>query len=204
MSIFRGSWIALNDSENCETFRCPFCGEEVTIRRGSATYPTCPWCLSDMPEAEDFETPAELRALKRGNKSYTNLTYSIDPADHEAKLEKRRQWSAEHKEQLREYQRKYYAEHRDELLAKQRQRYREDPERRRRKQETSNDYYKRNREEINEKAREARAADPERFKAYKEKCLGKPMREVEAHIRGVSVDELPRSGFYFGKGVERK
>lgn len=203
--VFRGSWIPISDRPANQRFLCPFCGEQVRMLPGDPTFPTCPWCLSDLPEAEDFETPEELREIKRGNKAFTNLTYSVDPADHEAKLEKRRQWYADpdNREKTIERNRKYYAENREDILAKQRKKYREDPDRRQRKLESANNYYAENREEICAKQKAKRAADPERFKAYKEKCLGKPMREVEAHIRGVSVDELPRSGFYFGKGVKR-
>lgn len=200
MSIFRGSWIPVSARPNNQIWICPFCGERVRMLPGDPTFPTCPWCLADLPEAEDFETPEELRDAKRGNVANTGKKYSVDPEDNENKRAKRRQWYAEHKEQSREYQRKYYEEHREELLAQMRERYRRNKEK---KLNSAGQYREEHREEINEKAREARAADPERFKAYKEKCLGKPMREVEAHIRGVSVDELPRSGFYFGKGVKR-
>ena len=64
--IDRGAWIPDNDRPNCETFRCPFCGETVFMRRGHATYPTCPWCISDMPDADDLDTPEEVEQIKKG------------------------------------------------------------------------------------------------------------------------------------------
>ncbi len=200
LKIFRGSWIPFSDNPRNQRFVCPFCNEQVRMMPGDPTYPTCPWCLSDMPEAEDFETPEELLAIKRGNKSMTNKTYSIDPADNEAKRARRRQWYADHPEQCRENSRKYYAEHREEILARQRARYREDPSR---KLEYQRRYTEEHREEINRKRREERAADPEKFREQQRRYRGKPMREVKAHISGVPVEEIPEAGFYFGKGVKR-
>ena len=201
MKVFRGSWIPATDKPNCQRFSCPFCGETVYMPSGTPTYPTCPWCISDMPEAEDFDTPEELRAAKMGNKGSTGLTYSTDPTDNATRREKRREWYALNKEHEREYQRNYYYEHRDEINEKARERYQKNKQHR---LEYQRRYRAEHHDEILAKARAAREADPERFKAYNIKHKGNSMREVEAHIRGVPVEDIPRNGFYFGKGVQRE
>lgn len=199
--IYRGSWIAATERPHNQVYFCPFCGEKVRMLPCDPTFPTCPWCLSDMPEADDFETPEELRDAKRGNLANTGKKYSINPEDNEAKRAKRRQWYADHKEREREYQRQYYEEHKAEINANARIRYLAQREKR---LEYQRKYRKEHRDELRESARAARKADPERFKEYQVKNKGKSMREVEAHIRGVPVEEIPRNGFYFGKGVQRE
>lgn len=184
-AIFRGSWIPATKLPNNQRFFCPFCGQMVYMRAGSPTYPTCPWCISDMPEADDFKTPDELHAPKIHAKSYSEPVDITTLSDEEAD---------------KEYRRQYYELNSERLLAK----YKESsPSEKERRREYTKKYREEHREEIKEKARAARAADPERFKAYALKQKQKSMREVEAHIRGVSPDEIPRNGFYFGKGVER-
>lgn len=199
-NIYRGSWIPVTEKPNNQRYLCPYCGETVYMPCGTPTYPTCPWCVSDMPEADDFDTPEELADAKRGNKANTGKKYSVDPNDNENKRAKRRAWYAENRERECAYNREYYEKHREELLAKQRERYRANKTQR---LEYQKKYREEHRDEIREAQRAAREADPERFRAYNEKSRGKSMREVEAHIRGVPVEEIPRNGFYFGKGIKR-
>lgn len=200
MSIFRGSWIALTNNPKCQRFRCPSCGNIVSMLMGSPTYPTCPWCLYDLPEAEDFDTPSELEQRKRGNRAATGKVYSESREDNEAWNAKRREYYARNGEHLREYKRKYYEDNKERLRAYRHKYYQEHKEK---FQEYSKKYYQSHREEILARIKKKCKENPEKCKEYQKRYRGKSMREVEAHIRGVSVDELPRSGFYFGKGVKR-
>lgn len=199
-NIDRGSWIAQNDSENCERFRCPFCGEIVYIKHGYATYPTCPYCLTDMPEAEDFDTPEELRKAKWGNKGATNLLYCEERERAEKKkayhreyyrknrermLENQRRYDDAHKEQISERNKRYYQEHKAEICAQQKE------------------YHAEHREEYKARSKAWREAHPDKVKEYRLKTYGKPMREVTAHILGIPVEDVPKPDFVFGKGARK-
>ena len=185
--VFRGSWIPQTDTVGNKTWFCPFCNEKVYMHPGSPTYPTCPWCLSDMPEAEDFDTPEELYEAKRRNENTTGKVYGTKE-DYEAAKAKRKEkyWNdperdheickryrETHKEERREYARKYYREHREEITERQRE------------------WRRKNRDRINAARREDRKANPEKYKQYWQNSCGKPMREVEAHIKGVPVEDIP-------------
>lgn len=180
--VFRGSWIPAKETAYNMIFFCPFCLEAVYMGAGSPTYPTCPWCLSDMPEAEDFETPEELKDAKRGNRNATGSVYNVSREDNERmKADRRRRyWSdpegnrersrkyaadPEHHEKKLQRDRRYYQENRDLICAKARERREKD------------------RDEINAKRRERYRNEPERFLAYRLRARGRPTEEIEANIR---------------------
>ena len=183
--IYRGSWIPATKLSNNQRFFCPFCGQMVYMYPGAPTYPTCPWCVSDMPEADAFKTYEELRAPKLDIKSYSEPADINTLTDEDAK---------------KEYQRQYYEMNKEKILADQKRLNDQYKERRR---EYNRKYREEHHDEIKEKAKRARAEDPERFRAYAKKQRIKSMREVEAHIRGVAPDEIPKNGFYFGEGIKR-
>ena len=135
-----------------------------------------------------------------GNRAATGKRYSESRKDNEAFNAKRREYYARNGEHIREYRRKYYEDNKERLREYRNKYYQEHKEKLR---EDGKKYYQKHREEILARTKTKRKKNPDKFREQQQRCLGKPMREVEAHIRGVSVDELPRSGFYFGKGVKR-
>lgn len=197
-NVFRGSWIPATDAENCELFICPECGEQVYMKRGQATYPSCPFCLTDLPEAEEFETPEELSNAKRGNKGCTGLTYTNGTEEHAEYCAKRRKRYAENREQAREYQREYYRKNKERILSNQRVNYIYNKEKR---LEYQRQYRAAHKDELNESAKEWRRNNPDKVREYQIRARGKPMREVTAHIMGIPVEDVPETGFKFGKGV---
>lgn len=175
-NIFRGSWIPVNDSPHPELYKCPFCGEQVYIKRGMATYPTCPFCLSDMPEAEDFDTPEELEKRKAGNRAATGRKYCEDREVNLSQREKRRAYYASRGDHFREYKREYHAKNREKINAQQRARYQKRKDKNR---EYSKRYYQEHREELIEKNRQWRQQNPERYKEYQRRYRGQLKHEAE-------------------------
>jgi len=193
--IDRGAWIPDNDRPNCETFRCPFCGETVFMRRGHATYPTCPWCISDMPDADDLDTPEEIEQMKKGNRAATNKAYCDDPAMQEKKKEASRRYYQEHKEEFREKNRIYRETHREKCRELHRRWFEENRDH---ANEKARENYAKHREERCAAYREKYESDPAfraKKKEYRERTYGKKMREVISHIRGVPEETLPRYEF---------
>lgn len=195
--VFRGSWVPVNDSPHPELYKCPFCGEQVYIKRGMATYPTCPFCLSDMPEAEDFETPAELAERKAGNRAATGRKYCENREVNEARNAKLRAYRASLGEEFRAQRREYYAKNKEKINAQQRARYQKNIEKNRAR---SLQYYYDHREERLAAQKKWREENPDKAKEQQINAKGRTMREVEAHIRGISVDEIPEYDFWGGKG----
>lgn len=195
--VFRGSWIPQTDTTRNQTWFCPVCGGKVYMQPGSPTYPTCPWCLSDMPEVDDFDTPEELAEAKRRNHGATNKIYSTDPADAERKRKYQNKYYLQHAEELKARARQRYADNRDAELERQK-RYRE--KHLDEKREYDREYHAAHREERNAKQRERYAANPEKYREMKKKERGKPMREVMAHIYGVAVEDIPKNHLRYGKG----
>ena len=154
-----------------------------------------------MPEVDDFETPEELEKRKWGNRYATGKKYSESREDNERQKAKRRAYYAKNGEHFREYKKKYHAENKEKINAHQRERYQKRKEKNR---EYARQYYLDHREEILAKQKKQREENPENYRAQQQRCKGKSMREVEAHIRGVPVEDIPRNGFYFGKGVQRE
>ena len=131
--IFRGSWIPASTRPNNQIFICPFCGERVYMFRGSPTYPTCPWCVSDMPEMDDFETPEELADRKAGNRAATGRKYCVDPEVNKARNEKLRAYRASLGDKFREQRREYHARNREKINAQQQARYQKNKEKNRKR-----------------------------------------------------------------------
>lgn len=194
--IFRGGWIPATNRENCTLFRCPICGEIVCMQRGRATYPTCPFCLSDMPEAEDFETPEELEEMKRGNRAATGKSYSSSREDSEEFKRKCREYYVRNVEHIREYKREYRARNSEKIRAEKREYAKKHPEKNR---ECCRRYYQKHREQILAAAKKNYKADPEKYRERDRRYRGKSMREVTAHILGVPVEEVTEQYLWFGK-----
>ena len=202
--VYRGSWLPIKDTEFNMLWTCPFCGETVCMTAGSPTYPTCPFCLSDMPEAEDFDTPEELREMKRHNKAVTDHVYSCDPADNRRKNERQRERYRLNAETERQKKREHYALNRDQISEHTREYLIAHPDKAQARRERSRQYREDHKDEINARRRKKYADNPEKYKAQVRKSRiknsGRPMREVMAHIYGVAVEDIPKNHLRYGKG----
>lgn len=202
--VFRGSWIPAKDTEYNMIWSCPVCGETVYMAAGSPTYPTCPWCLTDMPESEDFETPEELREMKRHNKAVTDHVYSCNPADNQRKNERQRERYRLNAETERAKKREHYALNRDQISEHTREYLIAHPDKAQARRERSRQYREDHKEEINARRRQKYAENPEKYKEQARQSRirnsGRPMREVMAHIYGVPVEDIPKNKLHYGKG----
>ena len=154
MNIFRGSWIPASKREGNQRFFCPFCGESVYMLTSMATYPTCPWCITDMPELDDFETPDELHSMKL-KEIPERVERKPAPVSDEEKRQRRREQYAADREHRREYAREYY-----------RRNNAESERRKERNRENARRYRESHHDEILAKARADRAANPEKYREY--------------------------------------
>ena len=124
--INRGGWMPVGNPDTCLKWRCPTCGEEVCMFRGTPTYPTCPFCLSEIPGWEDFETPEQLRVLLRQSTTATGKRYCFDEeekqrhkerrhnsyiANRDAVIERQKKYNEEHKAERNEYLKRYMKDH---------------------------------------------------------------------------------------------
>ena len=129
--INRGGWIPVGNPGTCLKWKCPTCGEEVCMFRGTPSYPACPFCLSEISGWEEFETPEELRALLRQSVNATDKRYCFSEEEKQRHKEQRHESYVANKDAIREKQKQYNKEHREERNEYLKRYLKEHPEKRR-------------------------------------------------------------------------